>query len=160
MSEIDPRRFRTACGQFMTGVTIVTTLDAAGSPAGLTANSFTSVSLHPPLVLVCLGRDSLTIEAFEAGNGFAIHVLAADQQPLAQRFSTKGIERFEGVDWSPGWGGIPVVSGALAVFECVPVATHDGGDHVIQVGEVRAMAFEEADTPALGYFRGRYVISP
>lgn len=142
----------------MTGVTVVTTLDAAGDPVGLTANSFTSVSLHPPMVLWCLGKDSTSLEAFEAGNAFAVHVLAADQQPLAQRFATKGIDRFEGVPWEPGHAGVPVLSGCLAVFECSLAHAYDGGDHLIYVGAVeRLTGGDEDDRPALGYFRSRYI---
>lgn len=154
--EIDPRAFRSAAGEFMTGVTIVTTRDADGEPAGLTANSFSSVSLDPPMVLFSVGRDSTSLDAFMAENGFAIHVLAADQQDLSMRFASKGIDRFEGVDWSPGHNDLPVISGALSVFECDTTHVYDGGDHLIFVGTVKRLTHTESDAPALGYFRGRY----
>lgn len=157
--EFDTQDFRSAAGQFMTGVTIVTTLDADGVPSGLTANSFSSVSLHPPMVLFCLGRDSTNLDAFEAGNGFVVHVLAADQQDMSQRFAAKGIDRFDGVDWEPGHNGLPVLPDALATFECDLALAHDGGDHIIYVGEVKAMTTVDVDRSALGYFRGRYVTS-
>ncbi|MDH4117108.1 MAG: flavin reductase family protein [Acidimicrobiia bacterium] len=158
-NEFDARDFRTAAGQFMTGVTVVTTLDADGAPAGLTANSFTTVSLHPPMVLFCLGVDSANLDAFEAGNGFVVHVLAAEQQDLSQQFASKGIDRFDGVDWSPGRDGRPVLSGALATFDCDLAHTYDGGDHRIYVGRVMALSTGDTEAHALGYFRGRYVAS-
>lgn len=157
---VDPREFRTAAGQFLTGVTVVTTVDADGAPSGLTANSFTSVSLHPPMLLFCLGRDSTNLAAFEAGTGFVVHVLSATQQDIAQRFATKGIDRFEDIDWSPGRHNLPVLPGSLATFECDHVYTYDGGDHLILVGEVKAMFIDDSHRDALGFFRGRYVVSP
>jgi flavin reductase (DIM6/NTAB) family NADH-FMN oxidoreductase RutF len=156
----DPQDFRVAAGQFMTGVTVVTTLDAEGQPTGLTANSFSSVSLHPPMVLFCLGSDSANLDAFEAGRGFVAHVLAHDQQDISQRFASKGVDRFEGVDWSTGLNGLPVIAGALATFQCELVHAHPGGDHVIYVGEVKRLDTSGLDREALGYFRGRYVASP
>jgi 3-hydroxy-9,10-secoandrosta-1,3,5(10)-triene-9,17-dione monooxygenase reductase component len=158
--DFDAQDFRTAAGQFMTGVTVITTLDAEGNPNGLTANSFTSVSLHPPMVLFCLGSDSSNFDAFEAANGFVAHVLAADQEALSIRFAAKGIDRFAGLDWVPGHNGLPVLSGCLATMECDLAHSYDGGDHKIYVGEVKALSTGGLDRPALGYFRGRYVNSP
>lgn len=157
MAAIDPIQFRNAAGQFMTGVTVVTTLDANGERAGLTANSFTSVSLDPPMVLVCIGNDTSTIEAFKAENGFVVHVLAEDQRDVSIQFAAKGIDRFEGLDVSEGYGGLPVVAGALATFECTTAQVYEGGDHLIFVGEVQNLSTGDVDAPALGYFRGRYV---
>jgi flavin reductase (DIM6/NTAB) family NADH-FMN oxidoreductase RutF len=158
--EIEPREFRNAAGQFMTGVTIVTTLDADGLPSGLTANSFASVSLDPPLVQFSLGKSSTNLEAFEAGNGYVVHVLSAIQQDLSMRFAAKGIDRFEGSDWQPGHNGIPVLPGSLATFECSPWATYEGGDHLIYIGRVERLTIGDAEEAALGYFRGRYFTSP
>jgi flavin reductase (DIM6/NTAB) family NADH-FMN oxidoreductase RutF len=160
LAEIDPREFRTAAGQFMTGVTVITTTDADGRPSGLTANSFSSVSLHPPMVLFCLGRDSTNLDAFEAGNGFVVHVLSAEQTDVAVRFASKGIDRFEGIDWRAGHAGLPVLDGALATFECDAAGTFDGGDHVVYLGRVRKISTGDTEVAALGYFRGRYVVSP
>lgn len=151
---IDPLEFRLAAGAYMTGVTVVTTLDADGNPAGLTVNSFTTVSLDPPLVLVCI--EGSTVPAFEAGGGFAVHVLGANQEGLAKHFATSDIERFSGLDWSPGISGLPLLPGALATFECRLVDSFDGGDHRIYVGEVRRLTSDESSRPALGFFRGRY----
>ena len=152
----DARAFRDAAGQFGTGVTIVTTLDEAQRPVGLTANSFTSVSLDPPMVLFCLGKTSDTVAAFDAGHGFVVHVLAADQQDLSNRFASKGVDRFDGTAWSGGLGNLPVIEGALATFECELAHTYEGGDHLIYVGEVKGMSLGDTDRDALGYFRGRY----
>ena len=156
---IDARAFRDAAGQFATGVTIVTTLDPEGVPVGLTANSFTSVSLDPPMVLFCLGEASDTLSAFDDGPGFVVHVLSAEQRDLSNRFASKGVDRFEGTDWRPGLNGLPVLDGALVTFECQSAHRYDGGDHVIFVGEVKSMSVGDIDAPALGYFRGRYIES-
>lgn len=128
--------FRAALGQFTTGVTIVTARAADGSLVGLTANSFNSVSLSPPLVLWSLGRQSGTMAGFQSASHYAINVLSADQRLLAERFARKGIDRFEGVAWQPGLSGAPVIDGALAVFECAHRSQHDEGDHIIFVGRV------------------------
>lgn len=159
-SEIDPLDMRKAAGQFLTGVTVVTTLDRDGNPAGLTANSFTSVSLHPPLVLVSVAKDANTIEAFEAGNGFVVHVLGADQEDIARRFSSKGVDRFAETDWHPGLDELPVIPGAVSVFECRNAGTYEGGDHLLFIGRVERLTFEDDAPATLGYFRGRYVTSP
>lgn len=157
MPSIDPIEFRRASGQFMTGVTVVTTTGAEGEPFGLTANSFTSVSLDPPLVLICIGNETSTVEAFEAGNGFVVHVLAADQRNTSIQFAAKGIDRFEGLEIEAGYNGLPVLAGALATFECSLAHTYEGGDHLIFVGEVERLRLGDTQASALGYFRGRYM---
>jgi len=128
--------YRAALGQFATGVTIVTAQAPDGRLFGLTANSFNSVSLAPPLVLWSLSRQSSSMPGFLAASHYAINVLAADQRLLAERFSRKGIDRFDGVAWRAGLTGAPVIDGAVAVFECSHRSQHDEGDHVIFVGEV------------------------
>jgi flavin reductase (DIM6/NTAB) family NADH-FMN oxidoreductase RutF len=128
--------FRATLGQFATGVTIVTARDEDGRLVGLTANSFNSVSLSPPLVLWSLARHSTTMAGFLSARHYAINVLAADQRPLAERFSRKGIDRFEGAPWRPGLTGAPVIDGAVAVFECTHRSQYDEGDHIIFVGQV------------------------
>lgn len=159
MPSIDPIEFRRAAGQFMTGVTVVTTIDAEGERFGLTANSFTSVSLDPPLILICIGNDTSTVKAFEAGNGFVVHVLAADQRDASMQFAAKGIDRFEGLDVEAGFNGLPVVAGALATFECSLANIYEGGDHLIFVGKVEGLRLGDNQSSALGYFRGRYTSS-
>lgn len=157
VSEFDGRQLRDGFGEFMTGVTVVTTRDADGDPTGLTANSFSSLSLDPPLALFSIGRTSNTFEAFEAGNGFVIHVLAADQRDIATQFSTKGIDRFDGIDWSMGHDDLPVIAGTLASFECSREDDYDGGDHLILVGRIRRFAVGDRRRRALGYFRSKYI---
>lgn len=136
MSAFTPEDFRAALGQFATGVTIVTAVDAQGRKVGLTANSFNSVSLSPPLVLWSLSKQSGSMPALQASAAYAVNVLAADQRVLAERFARKGIDRFEGVGWRPGLSGAPLINGAVASFECVHRSHHDEGDHLIFVGQV------------------------
>lgn len=157
VSDFDSRQLRDGFGEFMTGVTVVTTRDAAGEPAGLTVNSFSSLSLDPPLVLFSLGRDSNTFDAFNTDNGFVIHVLGEDQQELATFFATRDVDRFTDVDWSPGYADLPRISGCLATFECSREHTYEGGDHLILVGRVERLTVGERSRPALGYFRSRYI---
>ncbi|MEY4713607.1 MAG: hypothetical protein RIS88_3057 [Pseudomonadota bacterium] len=150
-----PSEFRSALGMFATGVTIVTTLNAEGSPVGLTANSFNSVSLEPPLVLWSLSRAAASLAAFEAGSHYAINVLAADQKALAERFASKSSDRWQGVQASAGAGGAPLIAGAAATFECFNRSRYDEGDHVIFVGEVERCAWRPEVTPLL-YHGGRF----
>lgn len=157
MSEIDQRALRSGFGEFMTGITIITTLDADRQPKGLTANSFSSLSLDPPLLMFALGKESSTFDAFMAGNGFVVHVLGGDQLDLSARFAAKGIAKFDGIDWAPGFDDLPVIRGALATFECRQEVVHEGGDHLIMVGSVERFTVGERDRDALGYFRGRYI---
>ena len=151
----DPRTLRDALGCFATGVTVVTCLDEAGKPVGLTANSFTSVSLDPPLLLVCLAKDAASAAALLAAPNFAVNVLQTGQQPASIRFSTRAEDRFGPNDWSPGELGAPVLKASLGVFECEAYAVHEGGDHHILLGRVIKATFDAALDPLL-YFRGRY----
>ena len=151
-----PRVLRDALGCFGTGVTIVTTIDATGEPIGLTANSFTSVSLDPPLILFSLAKSSANLEAFQQTGRFAINVLHIGQQPLSGRFARRDVARFDHVDWAiRAEGGSPILGGSLASFDCTTYAAHDGGDHVIFIGEVKHAWFEPHRDPLL-YFRGKY----
>ncbi len=157
----DPREFRNALGQFATGVTIVTTLDTAGAPIGVTANSFSSVSLEPPLVLWSLARQSYSLPAFEAAGHFAIHVLGADQRALSDRFARAGNDKFADLDIRAGLGGVPLLRHCAAVFECSVEHRYAGGDHVILVGRVQRFETASADpTPPLLFHRGRYADYP
>lgn len=135
-AEIDPREFRNALGSFATGVTIVTAVGEDGRRVGLTANSFSSVSLDPPLVLWSLARKAPSLSVFTDVSHFAINVLAEDQMALSNRFASPIEDKFEGVDWRPGLGGAPLIEGCVARFECRNHMQHDGGDHVIFVGRV------------------------
>lgn len=152
----EPRILRDALGCFATGVTIVTTIDQDGKPIGLTANSFTSVSLDPPLVLFSLAKTSYNLPTFQAAGRFGINVLHIGQQPLSNRFVQRDIDRFEGVDWfqrSPE--GSPILAGSLASFDCTTHAVHEGGDHLIFIGRVEQAWYEPQRDPLL-YFKGRY----
>lgn len=146
---------RDALGCFGTGVTIVTTLDADGAPVGLTANSFTSVSLDPELLLVCLNRKSQSLPTFEKAEAFAVNVLRVEQKELAQRFAMSDADRFRDTLWSSWATGVPILDGSLASFECTKYAEYDGGDHLILVGRVIDVRFEAQEDPLL-YFRGAY----
>jgi len=150
-----PDEFRATLGQFATGVTIVTARDAEGRLVGLTANSFNSVSLSPPLVLWSLARQSSSMPGFLGATNYAINVLASDQRPLAERFARKGIDRFEGAPWRPGLTGAPVIDGAVAVFECTHRSQHDEGDHVIFVGQVQHCRRRVGAAPLL-FHGGRF----
>lgn len=152
--DFDPRDFRNALGLFATGVTIVTTRTAAGDPIGLTANSFSSVSLAPPLVLWSLSLRSPNLPNFLQATHFAINVLARDQINLSQRFSKPIPNKFEGVACSEGHERLPLLDGAAAQFQCRTEARHYAGDHVIFIGHV--IQYVHSEREALGYFRGRY----
>lgn len=150
------RSLRRALGTFATGVTIVTAPDGAegGAPVGMTANSFNSVSLDPPLVLWSMDRGARSASAFRAARHFAVHVLADDQADLSNRFARKGEDKFAGLDWRESEHGVPLITGALATFECRTHAIHEGGDHEIIVGEVDR--FEARDGDALVFAAGGY----
>jgi flavin reductase (DIM6/NTAB) family NADH-FMN oxidoreductase RutF len=140
---------------FATGVTVVTSRGPDGVPVGLTANSFNSVSLAPPLVLWSLSRRAGTMPAFRAGSHYAINILAADQRALAERFAGKAADRFTGVAWHDGAAGAPVIDGAVAVFECFNRSRYEEGDHVIFVGEVERCSHRAGAQPLL-FHGGRY----
>ena len=150
-----PDDFRAALAMFATGVTIVTALDASGEPIGLTANSFNSVSIEPPLVLWSLSRQAGSMPAFERGSHYAINILAAGQHALAERFASRGLDRFDGVAFRSGASGAPLLDGAAAVFECFNRSRYEEGDHVIFVGEVERCARHEGAQPLI-FHGGRY----
>jgi flavin reductase (DIM6/NTAB) family NADH-FMN oxidoreductase RutF len=128
--------FRRACGRFSTGIAIASVLDAQGTPHGLTVSSFTSASLEPPLVLICLGHRVSVIDAFRASAHFGINVLAEGQRDLAERFSRKGQDRFDGLNWRRGKTGVPILAGVLAAIECAVRQRFTAGDHDVFVGEM------------------------
>ena len=150
--------FRAALGLFATGVTIVTARAADGTPVGLTANSFNSVSLTPPLVLWSLSLQAGSMAAFATGSHYAIHILAAEQRELAERFATRGADRFAGLDWRPGIGGVPLLDGAAAVLECHNRSRYEEGDHVIFVGEVERCG--HSSEPPLVFHAGGFDLTP
>lgn len=147
--------FRSALGMFATGVTIVTARAHNGVLVGLTANSFNSVSLSPPLVLWSLARSAGSLAAFSTGSHYAINILSADQQDLARQFAAKGKDRFTSVQFVPGTGGAPLIAGAVATFECFNRSRYEEGDHVIFVGEVERCRYREGVSPLL-FHGGRF----
>lgn len=151
----DARSFRDALGCFATGVTVVTTMGPDDTPIGLTANSFTSVSLDPPLLLVCIAKNAGSAKTLRDADRFAVNVLQIGQQPTSNRFAGKGEDRFAATPWEKGEFGTPVLHGSLSSFECAAEAVHDGGDHFILVGRVLKAIFEPRRDPLL-YFRGKY----
>jgi 3-hydroxy-9,10-secoandrosta-1,3,5(10)-triene-9,17-dione monooxygenase reductase component len=153
--EIDPKDFRRALGTFVTGVTIITTRRPNGDFAGLTANSFSSVSLSPPLVLWSLSLFAPSLRAFQESPHFSINVLAADQLHLSQKFSRSAPNKFEDVAVREGIGGVPLIEGAAASFTCRNEFRYYGGDHVIFLGAV--LAYEYSDRAPLVFAQGRYV---
>ncbi|MFY9477746.1 MAG: flavin reductase family protein [Aquabacterium sp.] len=152
---IDPKAFRQALGNFPTGVTVVTTKEADGTPRGLTANSFTSVSLDPPLVLVCLGKQTASHPVFEASDTFAINILADDQRDVSGLFASKSPDKFEQARWHAGRTGAPLIDGSVAWFDCTVHQRVDAGDHTILIGRVADMGQRTARP--LGYCQGAYV---
>src|SRR4051794_2015702 len=153
-SPIDPRDFRSALGTYATGVTIITAAAPDGKPAGLTCNSFTSVSLNPPLVLWSLVIYSQSMAVFQNASHFTVNVLGASQQDLATKFAVSSADKFAGVKWTAGLGSAPVLAGSVAHFQCRTADRYYGGDHVIFLGAVEAYAYNREE-PLL-FARGGY----
>jgi 3-hydroxy-9,10-secoandrosta-1,3,5(10)-triene-9,17-dione monooxygenase reductase component len=150
---LDAHAFRRALGAFATGVTIVTTCHEGGD-VGLTANSFNSVSLNPPMVLWSLGKTSRSLAIFAGASHFAVHILSLDQEALSARFATRGADKFGGLDCARGHGDVPLLEGCAARFQCRKIFEYEGGDHIIFVGEV--LAFDHAEKPPLLFHGGKY----
>jgi flavin reductase (DIM6/NTAB) family NADH-FMN oxidoreductase RutF len=151
---IDAREFRNALGQFSTGVCLMTLNSATQGPLALTANSFASVSLDPPLVLWSLQNNSDVFDAYAAPQHFGIGILSAEQQALSDRYARKGEHQIDPEHFAEGTHGSPLINNALANFECALEATYDGGDHTIIVGRVLAMSVLESGDPLLFYCGG------
>jgi flavin reductase (DIM6/NTAB) family NADH-FMN oxidoreductase RutF len=151
---LTPTEFRTALRCFAAGVTVVTTRDREGCPSGLTASAFTSVSLDPPLVLVCVDHAATAHPAFRTHGWFAVNVLCREQEALSRRFALSGGDKFQGVPWHEGRTGLPLLDGALATIECQLVEGHEAGDHTIFIGRVEAVSV--GGGRPLVYFHGAY----
>lgn len=151
---IDPVALRRAFGTFVTGVTVVTTHDADGNPRGMTANSFTSVSLDPPLVLVCIAKSASSYSAFEKSGAFAVNILHEKQVDISTVFASKSANKFETVSFEPIHTGAPVLTDSLSWFDCSTHERVDAGDHIVLIGQVRA--FGTSPAVPLGFCRGRY----
>lgn len=153
---VDTRALRDAFGCFATGITVVTTVDDRGEKYGVTANSFTSLSLEPPLCLFCLDNKALSFDAFQEARHFAVNVLAQEQEALSSNFARSNVDKWNGVAYETWTTGAPILPGCVANLECDVEATHEGGDHVIIVGRVREMAYRDGNCRPLLYYKGRY----
>ena len=156
MQNLTAKELRGLFGQYPTGVTIVTTKDSAGNPCGMTANSFASVSLEPPLISWCVDSGGSAHEIFTTCSHFAVHFLNVDQQHCSDIFATSASEeRFSQVDWTDGAFGSPIISNSLSIFECAMEAVYPGGDHSIVVGRVESAQWRDDQEPLL-FHRGNY----
>jgi flavin reductase (DIM6/NTAB) family NADH-FMN oxidoreductase RutF len=155
LPSIDTTELRRCLGSFVTGVTVITALDAQGQPEGITANSFSSLSLEPPLIVWSLRLSSRSFDTYQNAAHFAVNILAQDQVHLSNRFAASGIKRFDGVAYAAGLAGVPLLSGCVATLECKLQATHPGGDHVLFVGRVERI--HTNSHPPLAYGNGGYL---
>lgn len=151
----DSLQFRNALGRFATGICVITANPEGHKPFGLTVNSFASLSLAPPLVLWSLQKSSDTMEAFRVATQYCVNVLTSEQQSLSAKFAKKGEHTLESSHYTTGKTGLPVLRNCLANFECDITARHDGGDHVILVGQVRELEVQSGGRPLL-YYEGGY----
>ena len=154
---VDPREFRRALGQFATGVTVITARAPSGELVGVTANSFNSVSLDPPMVLWSLSKASRGLRFFLEAESFCVNVLAADQVSVSNHFASKKDDKFADLSFDSGAGGAPLLQDCAARFQCQTAFTYEGGDHLIFVGEV--LAFDESGKQGLVYHQGKYAVS-
>ncbi len=152
---VDTVALRRTLGTFLTGVTVVTCIDELERPRGFTANSFTSVSLDPPLVLVCIAKSAESIDAFVGSPGFGINILAEHQRPVSQSFASKSADKFQSVRWLPGRTGAPRLGESIAWLDCHTRQRVDAGDHVVLIGEV--VHFSTSGGQPLGYCQGNYL---
>jgi 3-hydroxy-9,10-secoandrosta-1,3,5(10)-triene-9,17-dione monooxygenase reductase component len=149
------RRFRDVLGRFASGVTVVTA-SSEGRPVGLTVQSFMSASLEPPLVLAAIARTARSWPAIERAGAYCVNLLAADQEALAVRMATRGIDKFAGVEWSPSAvTGSPVLGGGMGYVDCRIESVHEAGDHFLVLGRVVDLVHTDRDRPLL-FYRGRY----
>lgn len=153
----DQQEFRKALGAFTTGVTVITGIAGDGAPVGVTANSFNSVSLDPPMVLWSLAKSSRSLAAFTQSQHFAVHILALDQDALSNRFARSGADKFAGLSLEHGAGGVPLLTGCVARLQCRTAFQYEGGDHIIFVGQVTAM--DRRDAAPLVFQAGRYAVA-
>lgn len=153
----DPQAFRAALGTFTTGVTIITTQGEDGAPVGITANSFNSVSLNPPLVLWSLSKQARSLPVFSSGKHWNVHVLSTEQERLSGRFATQGEDKFAEVELDRGISEAPLLQDCTARFQCRTAFQYEGGDHVIFVGEV--LAFDHSDRAPLAFQSGQYALT-
>ena len=152
--QIDSDSFRAALGRFATGVTVITSRDASGVDQGMTVSAFSSVSLTPPLILICIGHDASMHTTLSTGTHFTVNVLSSEQEALARRFADSDAKRFDGVGYTRGLADVAVLDDVLASLECRRIACHEAGDHTLIVGAVEGAAVHDAK-PLL-YYRGGF----
>lgn len=158
LPRVDKDQFRRACSRFATGITVASVIGADRAPHGLTVNSFTSVSLAPPLVLFCIDLGSGVARHFRLARFFAINILGQHQRSISAHFARKGHDRFNGIEWHPGKTGAPLLPGALATLECRTVRRITAGDHVALIGHVVTAVTHEGK-PLIYYSSGYHEIS-
>ena len=151
---VEKNELRRVMGHFATGVSVITTCDEQARPFGLTANAVTSVSLVPPLILICVDKSADTYPYFDRSKVFCVNILSSEQETISRRFATSGIEKFEGIGYRKNELGCAVLDDAVGHIDCRIVQSHDAGDHTIYVGEVEFADAEEV--PPLVFFRGGY----
>ena len=154
-NKINSVEYRRALGCFATGVAVITAVTKSGDKAGITVNSFNSVSLNPPLVLWSIDLDAGDVDAFMQAEHFAVNVLGAHQREICARFASSGTDKFDGLECHGGVTGVPVLPDFSAVFECQTESIFDGGDHKIIVG--RVLSFEDRKTDPLIFYRGHFL---
>lgn len=155
MATFDKRKFRDALGTFSTGITVVTTTHNNSKPVGITVNSFTSVSLDPPLVLWCLDNDAESYNIYATCKNFAVHILHQDQEEISKLFATKYSSKFTNLEWHSGEFGSPILNDFFTCFQCETETTYAGGDHLILLGRVKSFETHK-DRPPLVYHGGNY----
>ena len=155
MNKNRSRNLRQALGSFPTGVTVVSCLDKDNNPLGFTANSFTSVSLDPQLISICIDKESFNIDTFSITEHFAVSILSESQQSISTTFATPNEERFKDIDWRSEDTGSPIISNAVAWFDCKTEQVVDAGDHLILIGKI--ISFDSSPKTPLMYLRGNYV---
>jgi len=157
LDKVDERGFRDTLGRFASGVTVVTTRDAAGAAKAVTVSAFCSVSLEPPLVLFCLGKQAFHAVSFERGEGFAVNLLTSCQQELSNRFAREADSDWSGIETESWATGSPILKESLAALECMPYALHEAGDHWVMIGRVIGLGLNRrADAGPLLYYGGTY----
>lgn len=156
-ASFDPQEFRSALSTFTTGVTIITTRAENGDPVGITANSFNSVSLNPPMVLWSLDKSAMSLSSFTNNKHWNVHILSSEQEALSGRFASRGEDKFKGLDLEPGMNNIPLLRNCTARFNCRTAFIYEGGDHMIFVGEV--LGFDKSDLPPLAFQSGLYALA-
>ena len=152
----DTKAFRNALGEFATGVAVITAESSTGDPIGMTMSSFNSVSLNPPLVLFSVDRRAHSLDAMQKAKHFAVNILGREQEEISNRFARALSDKWLNVKLTAGYSQAPLITGALAHFECKPYAQYDGGDHIIFVVQVTRFSVRPGDPAPLVFFRGRY----